>query len=149
VSSPDMSDQPTEAEIRAAYEAEIKQIRVEQILFENIVTLINMGMRRTGLMPGTEDERDADQVHVAIEGVRAHLPLVEQIAPDQAQPLRDALSQLQLAFVQIGGGPAPSATAGDAGTEPASQQPPARGETPTRGDPGPAQSSGRLWLPGQ
>ena len=52
------SDQPTEEELRAAYEAEIKKIRVEQILLDQIVSLINLGMRRTGLSPGTEDERD-------------------------------------------------------------------------------------------
>ena len=46
------SDQPTEEELRAAYEAEIKKIRVEQILLEQVVSLINLGMRRTGLSPG-------------------------------------------------------------------------------------------------
>ena len=48
----------TEEELRAAYEAQIKQIRVEQVLLENVVTLVNLGMRRTGLAPGTEEERD-------------------------------------------------------------------------------------------
>ena len=89
--------QPTEEELRAAYEAEIKKIRVEQILLEHVVTTINLGMRRTGLAPGTESERDPAQVRVAIESVRALLPLVEQVASPQAKPIRDALSQLQLA----------------------------------------------------
>ena len=48
----------SEEELRAAYEAEIKKIRVEQVLLEQVVTLVNLGMRRTGLAPGTEDERD-------------------------------------------------------------------------------------------
>ena len=34
-------DQPTEEELRAAYEAEIKKIRVEQILLDQVVSLIN------------------------------------------------------------------------------------------------------------
>lgn len=62
---------PTEEELRAAYEAEIKKISVDQIVLENVVTLINLGMRRTGLTPGTEDERDLDQVRLAIEAIRA------------------------------------------------------------------------------
>ena len=37
------SDQPTEEELRAAYEAEIKKIRVEQILLEQVVSLVNLG----------------------------------------------------------------------------------------------------------
>ena len=68
-------------------------------------TLVNLGMRRTGLMQGTEDERDLEQVRLAIEAVRAVLPLVESTAPEQAGPIRDALSQLQMAYVRGGGEP--------------------------------------------
>src|ERR1700736_4939082 len=95
--------QPTEEELRAAYEAEIKKIRVEHLLLEHVVTLVNLGMRRTGLAPGTEGERDPVQVRLAIEAIRAVLPMIEQTAPEQVGPIRDALSQLQLAFVRIGG----------------------------------------------
>ena len=35
--------------------------------------------------------------------MRALLPLIEQVAPEQAAPIRDALSQLQMAFVRLGG----------------------------------------------
>jgi hypothetical protein len=150
----------TEEELRAAYEAEIKRIRVEHVLLEDVVTLINLGMRRTGLSPSTEEERDPEQVRLAIEAIRALLPLIEQPAPEQAKQIRDALAQLQLAFVRIGGGPggAPAKTkagpqtGGQAGA-PGGSQPdgPPGGETapPTPGEPGPAQRSGRLWIPGQ
>src|SRR5450759_5082183 len=96
-------DQMSEEELRAAYEAEIKKIRVEHVLLEHVVSLVNLGMRRTGLAPGTEDERDPQQVRVAIEAIRVVVPLIEQVAPEQVAPIRDALSQLQLAFVRIGG----------------------------------------------
>src|SRR5437763_5720037 len=89
--------QPNEEELRAAYEAEIKKIRVEHVLLEHVVTMVNLGMRRTGLSPGTEPERDAGQVQLAIESIRRLMPLVEQVAPAQAGPIRDAVSQLQLA----------------------------------------------------
>ena len=166
------TDQPSEQELRAAYEAELKKIRVEHVLLEQVVTLVNLGMRRTGMAPGTEDERDLDQVRLAVEGVRAVLPLVEQAAPEQAQPIRDALSQLQLAYVRLGGGtevgPSGSTEQGPGpGPEPGSgQTPPSTpgagpGQTPPApaaedapdpskpGEPGPAQRSGRLWVPGQ
>ena len=137
---------PTEEELRAAYEAQVKQLRVEHVLLENVVTLANLGMRRTGLAPGTEDERDPEQVRMAIESIRALLPLLEQAAPQQVTPIREALSQLQLAFVRIGGQEA-AAPPGEAPTgetrEP--EGPPAA----KPGEPGPAQSSGRLWVPGQ
>lgn len=167
------SDQPSEEELRAAYEAEIKKIRIEQILLEQVVSLINLGMRRTGLAPGTEDERDIDQVRVAIEAVRALLPLIEQSAPPQAGQIRDALSQLQMAFVRLGGAsggpgapgpgaPDPGAAAPHGPARPAGPAGPGQGPAPGSqgpgrpgaeeskpGDGGPAQRSGRLWVPGQ
>jgi hypothetical protein len=159
------SDQPTEEELRAAYEAEIKRVRVEQILLDQVVSLINLGMRRTGLSPGTEDERDLGQVRLSVEAVRALLPLIDQIAPQQAAPIRDALSQLQMAFVRLGGSgeaapahpapeagePAAPAAGGPTAAEPQAPPPPAspEPEAPKPGEPGPAQRSGRLWVPGQ
>ncbi len=75
--------EPSEEELRAAYEAELKRLRVEHVLLDNVVALANLGMRRTGLAPGTEGERDPAQVRLAIEAIRAMLPLIEQAAPDQ------------------------------------------------------------------
>ena len=148
--------QPSEEELRAAYEAELKQLRVEHVLLDNVVALINLGMRRTGLAPGTEQERDPAQVRMAIESVRALLPVLEQAAPTQIGAIRDAVSQLQIAFVKIGGQPgAPSEgageatpAAGDAGPGPATAEPP-QPPPGKPGEPGPAQRSGRLWVPGQ
>lgn len=137
----------TEDELRAAYEQEIKRVRVEHIVLENIVTLVNLGMRRTGLMAGTEDEKDLGQVQLAIESVSALLPQIDTAAPEQAAPIREALSQLQMAYVQAsteaqasGSGPDGSAGGqGGAASSPSTQTPQA----------GPAQQSGRLWVPGQ
>ncbi len=140
---------PSEEELRAAYEAEIKKIRIEQVLLEHVITLVNLGMRRTGIAPGTEDERDPAQVRVAIEAIRAVLPLIEQAAPEQVPPIREALSQLQMAFVRIGGAPGAGARAPGSDPspgEPGAQSPPGSTEP---GQPGPAQQSGRLWIPGQ
>jgi hypothetical protein len=125
--------QPTEEELRAAYEAELKQIRVEQIVLEQVISLINLGMRRTGLSPGTEDERDVAQVRMAIDAVRALLPLLEPVAGPQMGPLRDALSQLQLAYVKLGGAPGPGGAESGAGEPGAGEAP---GGDPGEGDPG-------------
>ncbi|MBO0767188.1 MAG: hypothetical protein J2O48_00755 [Solirubrobacterales bacterium] len=136
---PDPQQGASEEELRAAYEAEIKKINVQQVLLENVVTLINLGMRRAGLIEGTEDERDPTQVQTAIEGVRTLAPLIDATAPEQASQVRDALSQLQMAYVQIGGG-------GELKLEGAEAPAPAQ---PGKEGAGPAQSSGKLWVPGQ
>jgi hypothetical protein len=138
--------EPSEEELRAAYEAELKRLRVEHVLLDNVAALANLGMRRTGLAPGTESERDPAQVRLAIESLRALMPVLEQAAPAQLPAIRDAVSQLQMAFVKIGG-QAPAAAAPEA-EAPAADAPPSE-PPPAPGEPGPAQRSGRLWVPGQ
>ena len=151
--------QPTEEEMRAAYEAQMARIRVEHVLFDQVSMLVDLGMRRTGLAPGTEQERDLAQVRLAIEGVKVMLPLIEQFAADQIPAIKQAVSQLQLAYVRAGGS-APSEQAApaapDTGTpaarpaaEPAAQPSAPAAEPITPGQPGPAQRSGKLWIPGQ
>lgn len=140
---------PSEEELRAAYEAEIKRLRVEHVILENIVTLVNLGMRRTGLMPGTEEERDPAQVQLAVESVRAMLPLLESaVGGEQVEQIRQALSQLQMAYVQISGGEGPGGVAESTGSGAAPPEHPAP-EAPKPGEAGPAQRAGRLWVPGQ
>ena len=148
-----MSDQQqpqmSEEELRAAYEAQLeeqlKSLRVEDVVVQTIVTLVNLGGRRAGLAPGTESERDPEQLRLAIEGARALLGLIEaELGPDGAA-IRDALSQLQMAYAQLAGGPGGRACArgrlrGTPGSAP---------RRPIRSGAGPAQSSGRLWIPGQ
>jgi hypothetical protein len=131
--------QPTDEELAAAYEEQLKQIRVEDVLIQTLVSLLNLGGRKAGLSPGTEGERDPEQVRQAIEGVRALLPVVEPLLGPDAGQIREALSQLQMAYTQIAGGAAPAGEAASGGEPP--QPKPEEG--------GPAQSSGKLWVPGQ
>jgi hypothetical protein len=143
--------QPSEEELRAAYEEELKRLRVEHVLLDNVAALVNLGMRRTGLVPGTEAERDPGQVRLAIEAIRAMLPVLEQAAPEQIGAIRDAVSQLQIAFVKIGGQPGAPGGGESAGASAGTPQPGPSPEPapPKPGEPGPAQRSGRLWVPGQ
>jgi hypothetical protein len=136
-----MSGQPSEEELRAAYEAELRRLRVEDVVLQTLVSLVNLGGRRAGLAPGTEDERDLGQLRIAIEGARALLPLVEaELGPDAAQ-VRNALSQLQLVYAQEAGA-SPEPAAGAPGAPPAAA-PPAPDPAPS------AVQTGRLWVPGQ
>jgi hypothetical protein len=146
--------QMTEEELRAAYEQQLEEqlrtLRVEDVVVQTIITLVNLGGRRAGLTPGTESERDPEQLRLAIEGARALLGLIEsELGPDGAA-IRDALSQLQLAYAQLAGGnAAPGGPAGAPGAPSGPASPGAAGAQPDPGGAGPAQSSGRLWVPGQ
>ncbi|MDO8184855.1 hypothetical protein Q5424_18100 [Conexibacter sp. JD483] len=147
MSSDEPQRQPTEAEMQAALQEELRRVRIEQMVVESALSILNIAIMRAGLMPGTEGDKDLQQVQVGIEAVRALLPQVEALAgPEQTRPIRDALSQLQLVYAQGAGGGEP-APGGDPEATPgagagAAPQPPREG-------PGPAQGSGRLWVPGQ
>jgi hypothetical protein len=125
--------QPSEEEMRAAYEAEIKKVRTQDVVIQTLVSLVNLGGRKAGLAPGTEDERDLDQLKMAIDGATALLPLVEADLGEDANQVRTALSQLQMAYAQGAGG-----------------APQGQGEQPQQPqEPEQPKSSGRLWVPGQ
>jgi len=142
---PDPGRQPTEEEIRAALEEEMRRVTVDQVLLQSIVSLINLAGRRLGLAPGAEEEKDLDQVRLAVDAVRALLPLLEEkVSPQDASSIRNALSQLQMAYARE------VEAAEQGGGEPSGDEPPKPDEQPPEGEgPGPAQSSGRLWVPGQ
>ncbi|HEY2632698.1 MAG TPA: hypothetical protein VGI26_10025 [Solirubrobacteraceae bacterium] len=169
--------QPSEAEMRAAYEAELNRITATDMILQTAVSLLNIGGRRLGLArpaepggsaPGGDppaSERDLEQVRDAIDGARALMPILERRMPREIGPLRDAVSQLQMAYareVQSTRDPAPAAppvapsaasTPTDAPLGGSTAEPsapvadaPAGEEKPA---PGPAESSGRLWVPGR
>ena len=127
----------SQEELRAAYEAEIKKLRVEDVVVQTVVSLVNLGGRKAGLAPGTEDERDLGQLRMAIDAARSLFPLVEaDLGPDAVQ-VRNALSQLQMAYAQQAEG----------GAEPSGGAPPAQDEPEQ--PPPPGQTKSGLWVPGQ
>ena len=135
---------PSEEEMRAAYEAELKNLRVEDLVAQTVVSLLNLGARKAGLLPGTEDETDPVQVGIAIEGIRRLLPLIEPALGENAASIKDALAQLQVAFTKLTGDqgvPLAPEGAGEGG-----------GEAPAGGPGGAPQPdqkpAGGLWTPG-
>ena len=86
--------------------------------------------------------------------MRALLPQVEPVLGPDARQIRDAVSRLQMEYARLAGaGAAPPVRR----ASPAPEGAGARGEAAARAPssrpnpegPGPAQSSGRLWVPGR
>ncbi len=108
--------EPSEEELRAAYEAELARITATDMIAQAAVSLLNIGARRMGpppAPPGAEQpptppggERDLEQVRDAIDAAMALLGVLERRVPaEQLRPLRDALSRLQMAYAAEVGGP--------------------------------------------
>jgi hypothetical protein len=149
------TQEPSEAELRAAWEEQLRLLTPADVIVQTAVSLISLAGRRLGLEPGTEGERDLGQVRDAIDGARALLPVLERgEAGATLAPLRDAISALQLEYAKLAGtggasgGAAGGAGGGPGGGGPATPAPKAPPEKEEQDGPGPAQRSGRLWVPG-
>ena len=85
---------PSEDQIKE----QLRQLRIEDVLLQTVVTLINLSGRKLTV----EDEKDLEQAKKGIEAARALLPLCPE---EQIQPIKDALSQLQMVYVRETQGP--------------------------------------------
>ena len=127
--------EPTEEEMREM----LKQLRVEDVVLQTVVTLVNL----TGRRLTAEGEKDLDQARQGIEAVRALLPLCPQ---DELGPIKDAVSQLQMIYVRetgAGGGEAPAPGA-EPQPQPGGQQPPGPQQQP---EPPQREEPSRIWTP--
>jgi hypothetical protein len=123
--------QPTQEELREQLEAELRKVRVQDLLLESVVSVINLTARRIA----KEDERDLEQARVGIEAVRAVVGLLDD---EPAKQVRGALSEIQMLYARHAEGTAPEPEEGAA-------TPPPGGETPS--DKGPQRGPSRLWTP--
>ncbi len=129
----DEQQQPSEEELRAAFEAELAKVHVADVIAQTIVSLINIGARRGGLTGGGEEEHDLTQLALSIEATRRLLPLIEDALGPGGAEIKEALSQLQLAFAQQAPTGAQVPTGDPAGDAPKKDDRPNSG----------------LWVPGQ
>jgi hypothetical protein len=155
--------EPTEEEMRAAYEAELQRLTATDMIAQATVSLLNIGAYRMGAPGPAEggepggppggDGRDLEQVRDAVDGARALLEILERRMPGELGPLRDALSRLQMAYAREVQAVPPASEPATPSSPPAQESPaPAAGAPEQPGDPsgpGPAESSGRLWVPGR
>jgi hypothetical protein len=140
--------EPSEEEMRAALEEQMRRITVQDVLIQTVVTLINLGGRRLGLAgpPEQAGEKDVEQARLAIEGARALVPLLPQEA--DLGPVRDALSQLQLAYVQLAQAGGGSEQPGNDGEPEVKQQDPAaEAAAPPAEDAERAKARAKIWTP--
>lgn len=111
---PDEQQQPTKEELRQQIEDQVRQLRVQDLLLETAVSVLNLSARRIA----KEDERDLEQARVGIDAVRG---LCELLDPEPQKQVRAALADVQMMFAKQAQG---------AGTEPAEAPTTETGEEP-------------------
>jgi hypothetical protein len=133
--SPEGEQPPqSEEELRARIEEQLRTVRVQDLLLESVVSVLNLTARRIA----KEDERDLEQARVGIEAVRAVVGLLDR---EQAEQVRSALSQVQVLYAKHAG--EGEAKAGEA--EPADAEQPPATEKPAPS--GPQRGPSKLWTP--
>lgn len=130
--------EPSEEELRAALEEQMKRITVKDVLLQTVITLVNLAARKLGLA-GDENEKDLEQAHQAIEGIRALLPL---LPAEEQQAVREPLSQLQMRYAQEATGKKESGDR-ESGAEPRSPTP----ENQSAEDEERAKARAKIWTP--
>jgi hypothetical protein len=127
----DAPGQPSEEELRARLEDELRKLRIQDVLLQSVVSLINLTSRRIA----KEDEQDLEQARIGIEAIRA---LVDLLDAEPAQQVRNALSELQMHYARAagetpGGEPGGGESGGEAPAEPGERRPPPGLWTPGSG----------------
>lgn len=134
---------PLTDEEREMLEAQMKEIRVEDLLTQTVASVLNLSARRIV----KEDEVDLDQARIGIEAVRA---IVGLLPAEVGQAISEPLSQVQLLYAQKSGetgAPGDESPGEGAGQGPVDPGPGGQGPS---GGPGPdaGQGPSKLWTPG-
>jgi hypothetical protein len=91
----DEQEQPqNEAEMIAELQAELNRLKVSDLLLQTVYTISSLGYHRL-----SGENRDLEQARLAIEALKALLPVLEGAVPEEAtRDFRQVLTNMQLAY---------------------------------------------------
>ena len=83
-----------EEQLQERIEEELRKLKVQDILLQTGFTLASLGFRSV-----SEQDRDLEQARLAIEALRALVPVLrEALPPEVMRDLEQTLANLQLAY---------------------------------------------------
>ena len=85
---------PSDDQLVKQLEEELKKLKVSDLLVQTLYTVSSLGYRRL-----SEEGRDLDQARLAIEALRALLPVLEGSATEELiRDFKQVTANLQLAY---------------------------------------------------
>jgi predicted nucleic acid-binding protein len=85
---------PADDELLEQLEEELQKLKVSDLLVQTLYTVSSLGYRRL-----SERERDLEQARLAIEALRALLPVLEgSVAEELVRDFKQVTANLQLAY---------------------------------------------------
>jgi hypothetical protein len=101
VSDSELEGEPDQEEIARELAEELRRLRVEDVLVSTLVQVSSIGYRRLGLTEDSREERDLPQTALAIETMRALVPVLEDfLAEELVTSFEDQIANLQLAYAK-------------------------------------------------
>ena len=92
--------QPSDEELVRQLEAELEKLKVSDLLVQTLYTVSSLGYRRL-----SEEQRDLEQARLAIEALRALLPVLEgSVAEELVRDFKQVTANLQLAYADAAKG---------------------------------------------
>jgi hypothetical protein len=86
--------QPTDEQLLQQLEEELKKLKVSDLIVQTLYTVSSLGYRKL-----SDEDRDLDQARLAIETLRALLPVLEgTVADELVRDFKQVTSNLQLAY---------------------------------------------------
>ena len=114
----DADPTPTDQELLEQFEAELKRLKVSDLLVQTLYTTSSLGYRRL-----TEEDRDLDQARLAIEAIQALLPVMRGAVADEViRDFNSVVTNMQLAYAK-------AASVGEAQSRPQAESRVNDGET--------------------
>lgn len=91
---------PTDEELVQQLEEELKRLKVADLLVQTLYTVSSLGYRKL-----SDEDRDLEQARLAIEALRALLPVLEgSVGEDIVRDFKQVTSNLQLAYADAAKG---------------------------------------------
>jgi hypothetical protein len=89
-------EQPSEEQLREQLEEELRRLKVSDLLVQTLYTVSALGYRRMG-----EEDRDLEQAKLAIDTLRAVIPVLEGTLPaEMIRDLNQVTADMQLAYAK-------------------------------------------------
>jgi hypothetical protein len=87
---------PSDDELLKQLEEELKTLKVSDLLVQTLYTVSSLGYRRV-----SEQDRDLDQARLAIEALRALVPVLDgSVSDDLVRDFKQVTANLQLAYAE-------------------------------------------------
>jgi hypothetical protein len=100
-----VSEHENEEQIARELADELRRLRIEDALIQTLITISSIGYRRLGLTEDTRDDRDLQQVKLAIDAMAALTPVLESVVPEELiREFNQSVANMQLAYAQAAAG---------------------------------------------